>query len=287
MMIKTHIAGVKNPLVRHNSFINRFIGAPIIGEQCNAVDFDGSTYLSETPITGGGNSKQLAFSLWFYNDNATWQADTDRVIYLASSGGDEALAVRLLSSGRVAFQVRDSSATSIVATITATDTLSNETWHHICGWVDTNTGVQTMELYVDGNLEDSDTPTADALIGTIGRGGIGSGITGSGTVPDGTQLAEVWCDTTETLDFGTVSNIEKFRNSSGEAVGLGSDGSTPTGNQPEFFFSGETATWHNNLGSAAGLTPTGTLTTAASGPPCEAGEPPVIRLPQLALLGVG
>jgi len=236
------------------------------GFTANAVDFDGSTGVAlTTGFTGGGNSKQGVFSLWFYNDNATWQG-TGNIYEFATSSGTFVDRLNLASSGRMVWTVRTSVPATIFTITTSNDALGNQTWQHVTGWFDTTSGVTTAEIFVDGVSVGTATPTTDALIGTIGRGGVGSNSSGgSSFLHNGGQLSEVWVETTETLDMGVSTNQDKFR-LAGKPVSLGADGSTPTGNQPEVYLTNPTATWQTNQGGAGGFTEFGTLTTAGTSP---------------------
>ena len=64
-------------------------------------------------------------------------------------------------------------------------------------------------------------------------------------------MAEFWLDDSF-IDFSNATNRQKFYSSGGDAVDLGSDGSTPTGSAPLVYLhldSGETG---NNFASNAG-----------------------------------
>jgi len=73
------------------------------------------------------------------------------------------------------------------------------------------------------------------------------------------------------LDLDTVSNRRLFNDGSGGGAGgkpvnLGSDGSTPTGNQPIIYLNGDETNFQINAGSGGNLTVTGALTACSDGP---------------------
>lgn len=73
----------------------------------------------------------------------------------------------------------------------------------------------------------------------------------------------------ETIDLSSSANRDKFRNLIATRtlpVDFGSDGSTPTGTQPQIFLNNPLATWQTNLGDGGGFTENGALTAASTNP---------------------
>lgn len=80
------------------------------------------------------------------------------------------------------------------------------------------------------------------------------------------DMAELYLNNGEYLDFATEANRRKYIDASGFPVELGATGATPTGTAPIIFQEGATAAWHTNKGTGGGFTETGALTDAATSP---------------------
>ena len=72
------------------------------------------------------------------------------------------------------------------------------------------------------------------------------------------EMAEFYLNAFQGLDLSVNNNIEKFIKN-GKPVDLGSDGSLPTGSQPEFYLKNPFDTFQNNLGSYGNFTVSGAL----------------------------
>jgi len=73
------------------------------------------------------------------------------------------------------------------------------------------------------------------------------------------DLGQVYFNNSDWLDFDTAANLAKFIDEIGNPVDLGSDGSTPTGNQPILYLNNTVSTWQNNLGYRGNFTENGTI----------------------------
>jgi Collagen triple helix repeat (20 copies) len=98
----------------------------------------------------------------------------------------------------------------------------------------------------------------------------GSALYGSSTTPDGAyakfDVAEAWFAPGQFIDFSIVANRRKFISAGGAAVGLGSNGSLPTGVAPAVYFSGDATTFPLNKGTGGAFTQSGTITNAPTSP---------------------
>ena len=163
--------------------------------------------------------------------------------------------VRLLTS--------DGSVVTDVHGTTAYSTSVNTGWHHFA-FARSSSGSQ---MFIDGS---------DDAAATSGGGGtidfseddrfIGSGASGERCNMD---IAEIYINTDETLDLSDSDNILKFRTAEGKPADLGSDGSTPTGNQPNSYFRADADTPGNivnNRGKGDNYSFTGTPAIASSSP---------------------
>jgi hypothetical protein len=99
-----------------------------------------------------------------------------------------------------------------------------------------------------------------------GAATIGSTTTNSGPYAK-FDVAEAWFAPGQFVDFSVVANRRKFRTVGGTAVGLGPDGSTPTGIAPAVYFSGDATAFPVNKGTGGAFTKSGTITDAPTSPP--------------------
>jgi hypothetical protein len=99
----------------------------------------------------------------------------------------------------------------------------------------------------------------------------GSASVNSPTTPFGAyakfDVAEAWFAPGQFVDFSVEANRRKFSSVGGVAVGLGSDGSLPTGVAPAVYFSGDATAFPVNKGTGGAFTKFGTITNAPTSPP--------------------
>ncbi len=72
----------------------------------------------------------------------------------------------------------------------------------------------------------------------------------AGAYPGAIRFADVWYTTSHYIDWADAATSAKFINGSGKPVDLGADGSTPFGYVPEFFFTGNAASFVGNQGAS-------------------------------------
>lgn len=216
-----------------------------------SASFDGSTYLNHAGGIGSDSYYGL-FSGWFkltdtaateYNiiDHWHFQVNVFSVTFYYG------------------FQCKNSDDATTTATARSTNGFKNTTWHHFLFSFDTSGTPGFGYLYVDGNAETAGATWASATTTDYDNAQpCRIGIRRSGVLPWIGLMSEVWFNT-EYLDITVQANREKFRSSSGHPVNLGSNGSTPTGNQPLLYFHKQVPNWHDNSGSAGAFTMTGTL----------------------------
>lgn len=225
----------------------------------NAVAFDGTNDFLDRGgnLSSGADSKILTFSFWFKRGST----GTTQVIHANSS---QRVLIRFQSDNDFEVQCRSSS-NSLILTITSTVALTDTgSWHHIAGSFDLSDTAK-RHLYIDGVDRLSVGTYTDANIDhTRADHWIGSRFSGQDKYHG--DLADVWIDDGQYIDFSVGANLEKFRDSGGCPVDLGSDGATPTGAAPIMFFSGATASWHTNDGAGGGFTENGAIADAASSP---------------------
>jgi len=158
--------------------------------------------------------------------------------------------------------IRDSSNAVIVTLTAPVSAFSADQWYFVAIDIDTTTGTQRAEMTIDGAVEASATPTADAEIeGGMDRAEVNQ------TVGETMSYSNIYVHLSDTQDMGITANREEFRGSDGKPVDLGSDGSTPLGTAPFLFYPNAFATFQNDeSGNNNDLTVTGTLSAASSSP---------------------
>ena len=162
------------------------------------------------------------------------------------------------TDNRLYIYTRTSGSAALVTLRSNSTLTADATWHHICGsWNGT-----VCHLWIDG-LQDEDIASINAgtCDHTVADHGLLGTVTKSSIVD--ADVAELYL-ALEYLDISDASELEKFRSSGGEAVDLGADGSTPTGNQPIVYChlpDGGTADteFNNQNGSGGAFTVFGSL----------------------------
>lgn len=229
----------------------------------DAVLFDGSndSGLWDSGISGLSDGKQGTVSIWFYLN-----ADAEHTIFVTwpDVGTNSGIWWRIRAAGPD-FQVLSKNAAGITIHnhIGTNTNLTIGEWHHgICSW-DLATGTSIM--YVDDVEEAAPSTVVDDTIDyTKDRAAIAS-IDG---IPffDG-EMSELYF-TTEFIDISVEANRRKFITSDGKPADLGADGSTPTGNQPIVYISGDASVWNDgtNLGSGGDFVMSGAVTDSNNEP---------------------
>ena len=143
------------------------------------------------------------------------------------------------------------------------DISDTTTWHHVYMTIDGSTmggAGDNAFIYLDGVDVTTilNAGTADLLADFTRNWNIGRD-DGNLFFLDG-AVAEFWMDN---VYLEPTANIGKFY-SGGEAVPLGTDGSTPTGSQPWVCLN--STTWSDNTGSETDFTENGTGLTNVTGP---------------------
>lgn len=224
------------------------------------VKFDGANdYLTRgAGLTGASDADAGIFSVWvdFNGTDSNWQ-------YFVTNDG-EYFIIRRNTSNYVEVSMYNSVRGSTIFSCTSTVTVTASSgWVHIL--ISWDLSASAAHLYLnDVDRYSAGTLTAGTLDYTWSECTIGARAGGSN--PLDADVADLYLNFGEYLDFSTESNRRKFIDASGKPVDLGSDGSTPTGTAPIIFLSGETASWHTNKGGGGGMTETGALTDGSSSP---------------------
>lgn len=231
----------------------------------NAVEFDGTNdWLDYGDISASmTDGKVMTCSFWCFVPTAWPSTDETILAFVASNSNTRFVCDLLGTSGVIRVFGRNSAQTTILNWEFGGHPVDE--WFHVMFSFDLN-NTDDITYYLNGSsvAGTKTTFTNDNIDFTVANCEVGSRNNGSALLD--AYLAELWATTTERFDLTVQANREKYRSSSGKPVDLGSDGSTPTGTQPQFFHTGPTGTWHTNAGSITGATENGALTDAPSSP---------------------
>lgn len=225
--------------------------------------FDGTDAYAATSGVSVVGTNQGAFSLWFKNSDATWNAVAGRRIFTIRTGSTETLTFNVTSSGRLAMRLNNNTATDSVNLWAALPTtpMVIGTWYNVqASWNPTN----GLVVYVnDVQVLTLAYSTLDMNGLTITQFGLGANSTGINQFLG--DLAHVWISTSQYIDFAQTANRRLFVDANGDPVNLGGNGQLPTGTAPEWYYDGAAPAWQNQ-GTAGNVTLTGALTASSTIP---------------------
>lgn len=227
----------------------------IDGYTPNAVVFDGTNDWLENESLSESPPTLISGSFWIKRDSASI-GTSDVILHNADSNGY--FRIRFNTSNLLVFDGRDESGGAFTTLMDTNNTLSADQWYHVLFSLDT-TNRSLDRLYVNGVDDTDSTSSTMTAFGGGDRIYVGAfGVTNLDKLD--AELADFWIDFGNYIDFSLEANRRKFIDGAGNPVDLGSDGSLPTGSQPDIYLSGDTATWHTNDGALAGFTEQGALT---------------------------
>lgn len=238
--------------------------------QVNAVNFDGSTDLSESSPSTISNSPTFSFSCWLKANSSMDSTGTYGIFRLQTSSSTEVIDIfkTTTSGGLHRITVRMTDTLGFVESFSSdsfTNVLqSSDGWINllVCGDISDGSNcfmyINNTEIGLTKSTLSSSNIDFSSLDNIIVGKRISSYYHG--------DVSELWFDPSTYIDFSVESNRRKFITSIGNPVNVGSSGQNPTGSSPYIFLSGDTATWHTNKGTGGGFTENGTLTTASTSP---------------------
>lgn len=225
----------------------------------NATDFDGSTdfFLRGGGLTGAADGSLGLLSMWLNPDTLdgterVFASNTNRVEWRVETvGGSWGLVCQSAVGGTL---VQFTSSTQIPL----------DDWSHILMAWDT---ADSVVAYLNDTRDTGllATVTAGDIDYTASNWAVGARTLGS-LKWDGC-LSEVYLNFAETLDITITANRRKFISSKAEAVGLGSDGSKPTGSAPIVYLPNPAASFGTNAGTGGDFTDQGSVVVCADPPP--------------------
>ena len=226
----------------------------------SGVYFDGTNdYLGSIPTTLPADGMTGTLSVWFKaNDLAA-----DRKMFAINS--DRIAGFFDVSNSQFRIVGENSSNTNVLDLRTVNLGLDTSSWHHLLSSWNLE-GTPVTHLYIDGESDrNENNATADELIDYDGFD-IAVGAYTNGTDKWNGFLADFWFDSDTFIELDVTSNRRKFLSANGMPVFLGDDGSIPTGEKPDIFFSGDTITFTSNRGSLGAFTTNGALSFSSSQP---------------------
>lgn len=186
------------------------------GKYNGAWNNTGSNYASYTGFDFL-NTDDFSISLWFKSDSAT---NPGTEVFLLSKGRSAfaGYAFAAQTNGTVCFQLDDD--TFLPSSCSSTD-IYDATWHHLVGVH--NTITDSIYLYVDGKLVDSDT---DTTVGVLS--GSSTLYVGAGNAGGGNGLSDI--DEVKIYDFALTSGDVQLEYNRSSSMSFGSLGTTSAGN---------------------------------------------------------
>ena len=220
----------------------------------NGLGFgSGGNYLQNTSLSGTPDGFVGSLSFWVQF------AGGDGIPYQIKYNALQNTYVRVFrgSSNFLEFRVINFS-TGHYFDAVATVTTTGVGWHNVLMSWDTNhsAGNKIGYIYVDGS---STSPVlTDASAAFSVSYSLDNFITPYNASNNNINLAEIWYAPNQFIDFSVSGNRAKFY-SSGNAVNLGSDGSTPTGTPPAVYIHNPAATCNTNLGTGGDFAIVGSI----------------------------
>lgn len=238
------------------------IPVPAPAFTAQGANFDGADYYAGTGLLLPAGTKGLC-SFWFRNNEATWNAG--KVVFEARVSSTVTMSIQTASLGRFTFRLNQDG-TGSDTFVNASGVFAVGAWAHVLwAW---DYAAQRFQVYANGVPL---TTTAYSFTGSTKFDQAGSGINqfsiGATTAGAGFFIGDIghfYLNLNETLDLSVQANREKFA-LAGQPVGLGSRGSLPTGNIPEWHYHGTAPAW-SNRGTAGNVPLTGALTPSSTAP---------------------
>ena len=242
---------------------------PMTGDPCVASPIRAVTNASatETEIRRDGalqntaDGPRFTLSLWFKMKPHASNPET-QVLFENTSGRIQ-LGFYSDHPGDTTYDIwvhGKNSSDTYRARIEAYDIISENVWYHAIASFDTASGqgrlyINDVEVDYDMRNVASGGQVMDIQSGAymVHFFGWPGGFEG--------EIADFWYDDSY-VDLSVEANRRKFISGGGKPVGLGADGSGPTGAQPLIFFSGDATQWGTNKGRGGTFTQTGKLKNA-------------------------
>lgn len=227
----------------------------------NAVDNNGAAYLTKSSaLAGASDGKSGAISLWFRIDGT----GATGVTFSIQNSGSDRFVIGIANGGQITVSGWNASGTKIMDFKSFSTYSVSTTWHNLLIAWDLAAG--TKYIYVDGasDLGTVTTFTNDSI--EYSANGIGILAKSGGTVISDISISEIYINLSTSIDFSSSTNRQKFRDTNGFPVSLGTDGSTPTGTAPVIYLNGTYLAFGTNSGSGGNFIVNGTLSASSTSP---------------------
>lgn len=240
---------------RRRLLLSRNVAAAA-GYSATSTRFTADDYLSHSATLTNGTGTNGMISFWI----KSYTSGNNELIF-SHSGLD--LIFEKTTAGLIHVRLKDFLAPTIIIEMTSTASVEGGAWHHVASTWSTNTQ-NDCKIYIDGT--EGQTVNTFVQSGFAIQYGYTTHYISSATLPMNCDISELWYAPKQRIDLS--SNITKFRSAGGAPVGLGSDGSTPTGSKPTLYIK-DPFTSLVNLGTGSGgdfTVTTGTLTAGSAIP---------------------
>lgn len=229
------------------------------------VKFNGTNVdIKSTSATGvPGNVNAVTLSVWLRAANT---GNQQQVLYITNSGGTALFNAKVLANG--VFQVEGfTSAGSTVFSGSFSTPVTGVWEHFIVNYRDDSLTSDRIQAYRNGSSDETGftvSSTNQVNIGQYANVGVTydpSLVTSSNRYAG--SMAELYLQTATDIDLTNPATLAKFINGTAPTA-LGTNGITPTGLQPNLYFSrgssDAVSTFASNRGSMGNFALTGTLT---------------------------
>jgi len=208
----------------------------------SSIEFRAGDYGYIDALTASSTSNPYSVFMWFYIDSG-YGVSNYQFLTESFRNGIHAMRIQIENS-KLTCDVRNSSNGAILRG-QSTSTISADTWYAVWLSYDPSTTTNRGFYYQEyGSATVNSISFSTNTTGTYQSGyydttkDIGIAARGAnGAVATRGNIAEFWIDDTM-RDFTSSTNRQKFVDSSGNPVDLGSDGSTPFSAQPPIYIAG-------------------------------------------------
>lgn len=207
--------------------------------------FGGATQIEKaSDFTALSDGRTGTFSMWF---RMLGGDGTDQVFIANGSVTTRRFQVRRLADDTIQIEAFDSGGTSRL-TITSTGTVTADgALHHVAGSWDQDGGADDQLLFLDGVRDDTPVFAAFDIDYTTGSWVLGGYDDAAQDL--NAEMAELWFDPTNNIDFKVAANLLLFRTAGGKAAMLGGNGELVNGTSPILYWRGDAASFLFNGGT--------------------------------------
>lgn len=234
---------------------------PPAGYTPKAVRFD-NTVAPDSGLTiasvAEGSVSSLTLSIWVRHGAKT--SHTPSIFSTSVVFPQLAISTSKFTTNDVVVQFSFTATPTSFQFVTTQLLLTPAVWHHF--FFSYNLTTQAANLLIDGTATTNSTGTQQSPPSSVNFNGVAAGWPTNSSSIHLENTTIDYCDLWMALgQYVTAANITQFRTTAGRPVDLGSNGATPTGTSPTFFFSGDATTFGTNKGTGDAVTVTGTIHT--------------------------